>query len=192
MQYAIDNNDLSTEMLHLISLGAAVSKEFREAFRQEPSLELCIKLVKEEAQEYLEAAAEVVQDPSPDTVEHMLKEAADLFNVFGGCLLRAEELSGDTALTDHEYPVELEAATTFLKTSLDLFADPAVYAYCIDAVHQSNMSKLGPDGEPIVRDDGKILKGPNYQEPDLSVAADHVLERYIQAFHMPQELQEGT
>ena len=35
-------------------------------------------------------------------------------------------------------------------------------------VHQSNMSKLGNDGKPIRREDGKILKGPNYQPPNLS------------------------
>ena len=35
-------------------------------------------------------------------------------------------------------------------------------------VHQSNMSKLGLDGKPIYREDGKVLKGPNYQPPDLS------------------------
>ncbi|KND48779.1 MAG: putative secreted protein [Parcubacteria bacterium C7867-003] len=34
-------------------------------------------------------------------------------------------------------------------------------------VHNSNMSKLGADGKPIYRDDGKIIKGPNYKEPDL-------------------------
>lgn len=32
-------------------------------------------------------------------------------------------------------------------------------------VHQSNMSKLGEDGKPIYRADGKVLKGPNYQPP---------------------------
>ena len=37
-----------------------------------------------------------------------------------------------------------------------------------DATHDSNMSKLGPDGKPIYRDDGKITKGPNYHKPDLS------------------------
>lgn len=36
-----------------------------------------------------------------------------------------------------------------------------------DEVHASNMSKLGEDGKPIYREDGKILKGPNYFEPDL-------------------------
>lgn len=35
-------------------------------------------------------------------------------------------------------------------------------------VHASNMSKLGEDGDPIYREDGKILKGPNYFEPNLS------------------------
>lgn len=35
-------------------------------------------------------------------------------------------------------------------------------------VHASNMSKLGDDGQPIYRDDGKVQKGPNYQKPDLS------------------------
>ena len=34
-------------------------------------------------------------------------------------------------------------------------------------VHGSNMSKLGEDGKPIRREDGKILKGPNYFEPNL-------------------------
>ena len=35
-------------------------------------------------------------------------------------------------------------------------------------VYESNMSKLGPDGKPIYRDDGKITKGPNYHKPNLS------------------------
>lgn len=38
---------------------------------------------------------------------------------------------------------------------------------CFDEVHRSNMSKLGPDGEPIYREDGKVLKGPDYFDPDL-------------------------
>ena len=38
----------------------------------------------------------------------------------------------------------------------------------MDRVHQSNMSKLGEDGKPIRRDDGKVLKGPNYKPPTLT------------------------
>jgi len=35
-------------------------------------------------------------------------------------------------------------------------------------IQASNMSKLGEDGKPILREDGKILKGPGYFRPDLS------------------------
>jgi len=35
-------------------------------------------------------------------------------------------------------------------------------------VHHSNMSKLGEDGKPIYREDGKVLKGPNYYAPSLA------------------------
>jgi len=38
---------------------------------------------------------------------------------------------------------------------------------CFEEVHNSNMSKLGEDGKPIHREDGKVLKGPNYWSPDL-------------------------
>lgn len=36
-----------------------------------------------------------------------------------------------------------------------------------DEVHRSNMSKMGPDGKPIFREDGKILKPETYSEPKL-------------------------
>jgi predicted HAD superfamily Cof-like phosphohydrolase len=34
-------------------------------------------------------------------------------------------------------------------------------------VHKSNMTKLGEDGNPIYREDGKVLKSPSYKGPDL-------------------------
>ena len=37
----------------------------------------------------------------------------------------------------------------------------------LDRVHKSNMSKLGEDGKPIYREDGKVLKGPAYKPPNL-------------------------
>ena len=42
----------------------------------------------------------------------------------------------------------------------------------LDRVHQSNMTKLGEDGKPIRREDGKVLKGPNYKAPDLTDLLD--------------------
>jgi predicted HAD superfamily Cof-like phosphohydrolase len=36
-------------------------------------------------------------------------------------------------------------------------------------IQRSNMSKLGADGKPIYREDGKVMKGPNYLKPNISV-----------------------
>ena len=62
-----------------------------------------------------------------------------------------------------------------LKELADLVYVCYQYAACtnwdldeaLSRVHQSNMSKLGDDGKPIYRGDGKVLKGPNYQPPTL-------------------------
>ena len=70
-------------------------------------------------------------------------------------------------------PADREAC---LKELADLVYVCAQYAENMDwdleqalrRVHKSNMSKLGNDGNPIYREDGKVLKGPNYQPPDLS------------------------
>ena len=39
---------------------------------------------------------------------------------------------------------------------------------CFEEVQNSNMSKLGEDGNPIYNESGKVMKGPNYFRPDLS------------------------
>ncbi len=36
-----------------------------------------------------------------------------------------------------------------------------------DEIQRSNMSKLGADGQPIYREDGKVMKGPNYFKPNF-------------------------
>ena len=38
---------------------------------------------------------------------------------------------------------------------------------CFKEVQRANMSKLGEDGKPIFNEKGKVMKGPNYREPDL-------------------------
>jgi len=40
----------------------------------------------------------------------------------------------------------------------------------IQEIHGSNMTKLGEDGQPIYREDGKVLKGPNYMKPNVPAA----------------------
>ena len=41
-----------------------------------------------------------------------------------------------------------------------------------EEIQRSNMSKLGSDGKPIYREDGKVLKGPNYFKPDIKSIMD--------------------
>jgi len=60
------------------------------------------------------------------------------------------------ALADLDYVVE----GTRLEFGID--GDPIAAE-----VHRSNMSKLGADGKPVRREDGKIMKGPNYSPPDI-------------------------
>ena len=43
---------------------------------------------------------------------------------------------------------------------------------CFREVQRSNMSKLGEDGKPIYREDGKILKGPDYSEHNMKKVLD--------------------
>ena len=76
---------------------------------------------------------------------------------------------------------ELEEAmkTKNLKEIADALTDilyvtyGAGYAYginldkCFKEVQRANMSKLGKDGKPIYNEKGKVMKGPNYREPNL-------------------------
>ncbi len=39
---------------------------------------------------------------------------------------------------------------------------------CFTEVQRSNMTKLGEDGKPLYREDGKIMKGPNFEQPNLT------------------------
>lgn len=44
-------------------------------------------------------------------------------------------------------------------------------------IQASNLSKLGADGRPIYREDGKVLKGPGYFRPDIAAVLDRVTAR---------------
>lgn len=55
----------------------------------------------------------------------------------------------------------------------------ATYGIDLDSVlaeiHRSNMSKLGADGRPVYRNDGKVLKSPLYSPPDIATVLDQQL-----------------
>jgi NTP pyrophosphatase (non-canonical NTP hydrolase) len=102
-------------------------------------LQLSSQLVAEEAQELVDAVNEY------------------LTNMWAG-RINARTVMSDILkeLADLQYVVSRFAVV------FDLDLDEA-----FDRVHKSNMSKLGDDGNPIYRDDGKVMKGPNYKPPYL-------------------------
>jgi len=75
--------------------------------------------------------------------------------------------------------LEIAMKTKNLKEVADALTDilyvtyGAGYAYgidldnCFKEVQRANMSKLGKDGKPIFNEKGKVMKGPNYSEPNL-------------------------
>jgi predicted HAD superfamily Cof-like phosphohydrolase len=50
-------------------------------------------------------------------------------------------------------------------------------------IQASNLSKLGPDGRPLYREDGKVIKGPDYRRPDIA----GVLQRWLAGEPLRQE-----
>lgn len=46
-----------------------------------------------------------------------------------------------------------------------------------DEIHRSNMTKVGDDGKPVYRTDGKIAKGPNYKPPQLKQIVEDAINK---------------
>ena len=93
-------------------------------------------------------------DKINDLRYNLIKEELDEFKQ---ALENKDLLEVADALTDILY-VTYGAGHAF---GIDLDA-------CFDEVQNSNMSKLGLDGNPIFNEQGKVMKGPNYFKPDLS------------------------
>ena len=127
-----------------------------------------------------------------------LEEARQFRQVFGQEMLENISHYGfiKQKLWDMQIDLIEEECAEFLESADELFADPennrrreellkelcdlvfvcyqfaAAFNLDLDEalrrVFESNMSKLDESGKPIYREDGKVLKGPNYAPPDLS------------------------
>ncbi|MFT8396694.1 GNAT family N-acetyltransferase [Propionibacterium sp.] len=113
-----------------------------------PHLDMRMSLI---AEEFGELVGAVYGATSRDLLEEAFNAARDATDDSHDVVGAAD------ALADLVYVIYGMA----LETGIDL---PAVLA----EVQRSNMSKLGADGKPIYRADGKVLKGPHYRGPDIA------------------------
>tara|TARA_R110002153_G_scaffold12478_5_gene46486 strand:+ start:2484 stop:2957 length:474 start_codon:yes stop_codon:yes gene_type:complete len=132
---------------------------FMKAFGASLDPRMWVKLVDEEMSE--------LSAETPGTAAH-LKELCDVLYVSTGLALTAPEHIGMLLpVTERKAIVTQQAqVSSVLKENLEQYGD-SVFTEAFNRVHDSNMSKLGLDGKPIYRQDGKVLKGPNYRKPDL-------------------------
>lgn len=84
-------------------------------------------------------------------------------------LLSEEWLEVDEAIYLDSLPMVAQELADLVYVA---YGAALTYGIDLDAalveVHRANMSKLGPDGAPLLREDGKVLKGPNYKKPDMN------------------------
>tara|TARA_R110001606_G_C15339455_1_gene646396 strand:- start:228 stop:647 length:420 start_codon:yes stop_codon:yes gene_type:complete len=102
-------------------------------------LELRLNLIREESQEVMEELVNMIMD---------VERGASVTAVSRGRLLKE--------LCDLQYVLSGTAVSLGLNIEV-----------AFNRVHDSNMSKLGEDGKPVYREDGKIIKGKNYRPPNL-------------------------
>ena len=69
---------------------------------------------------------------------------------------------------EREYVVEQQGKVSrLLDNGLEHYGED-VFMEAFSRVHDSNMSKLDSNGKPVIREDGKVMKGPNYKKPELT------------------------
>jgi len=137
--------------LEMMLTKESIVGEFHEAMDSTPEMykdliALRMKLIKEEAAEVCDALTDLVLYNNGDLEGHRRRE---------------EHLLKE--LCDLQYVLS--------GTVYDL-GWTSVFSPAFNRVHKSNMSKLGVDGKPIKRKDGKVLKGPNYAPPYLEDLID--------------------
>ena len=100
---------------------------------------------------------EKAEFPDNDTIALRLELIEEELNELREAIGNADIVEVADALTDILY-VTYGAGHAF---GIDLDK-------CFQEVQESNMSKLDHNGDPIYREDGKVMKGPNYFSPDLT------------------------
>lgn len=138
-------------------------KEFYQTFGASLDPRLWLELIKEETEELKVALKK------KDRFD-VLKEMSDLMYVqigFNLSVVGAVELELIPPDEKKEMEAIIDASDKVYNEAVEFMGVSTNFYEAFRRIHNSNMSKLGEDGKPIKREDGKILKGPNYKEPNL-------------------------
>lgn len=154
-------------------------REFMEVFGQVPDAELQVALIAEESAELLEAAVILEMNPNMETMVAFIKEAADWLYVSGGLIVALDDAGDEMPQVPAHITQGIDIAGQMLMAAMDYFLPEDVLFEAVEEVHESNMSKLDDYGDPIFREDGKILKGPYYEEPYLGELAEVCLDLFM-------------
>lgn len=152
-----------------------MTREFRKAFQQEPDIHLQFRLVEEEAGEVFEATRQFKETETVEAMADWLKEMADFTYVLAGGASAIQDL-GIVPELNEQLHATINVVLTLIQLAEESFLDFDIFEEAMDRIHASNMSKLDGEGNPILREDGKILKSGLYQEPDLTDLAERALD----------------
>jgi hypothetical protein len=137
--------------------------EWMTAFEVPNDLDLQEALIMEEAREVIEVFH---MEPSPEAAAEMLKEISDFMFVMLGYQVMMNRMGILVPVFQPETLTAARVVTELFGRAFDEENDD-LFINAFHRVCDSNMTKL-VDGKPLRREDGKVLKGPNYKAPDLS------------------------
>jgi len=126
-------------------------------------------LITEETKELNEAYEK--KELSDENMAHIFKELGDVIYVVAGFYNTMPVYAPEIVDVETNQRLQdiLDAAATAVSTVTQKLRIPLpMVVSAFEVVHDSNMSKLNNEGKPIRREDGKILKGPNYKAPDMT------------------------
>lgn len=122
-------------------------------------------LITEETKELSQAMSE------SEGMAQVFKESADLFYVVAGfynCMPHAAPMLLSEERNEAIQTIVEDAWNTLATASNQYKIPMELFGKAFAIVHASNLSKLDDEGNPIRREDGKIMKGPNYVAPDMT------------------------
>lgn len=147
----------------------AMQRQFIKAMGGKLDFEWAAKtLIVEEVKELKEAYE--AKELSDENLAQIFKESADVIYVvahfYNTMPVYAPDLISEERNQEIQNIID-DAASIVSLVSQKLHIPLPLFLNAFEIVHASNMSKLGEDGKPVYRDDGKVMKGPNYVAPDM-------------------------